>query len=283
MAKITMINAVEHAVEHGRMIDAPLRPYLGYSVIGHICPRYLWYSFRWTFKKEITPRLQRLFNRGHQEEPIVIEDLERAGMICSNVVRKGMTDEEAEKAQVTCTGTYGHIMGHPDGDVIGVTGAEGTMHNLEIKTANDRKFKEFCKFGVQRSNPQYYAQIQAYMHHKQQTCTLFIITNKNDDTRYFERIPYDRYVYLEYEERAIDIILSVVPPPKISDKPEWHECRWCDAKETCHFNQVYEKNCRTCKYSCIENNGIWSCAIYKKTIPSVFQRKGCVDHYTPIE
>ena len=283
MAKIEMINQVEQAVEHSGVIKSPLRPYLGYSSIGHHCPRYLWYTFRWVYTKEITQRLQRLFNRGHQEEPIVIADLERAGMKCSNVVRHGMTEEEANTAQVTCMGSYGHIMGHPDGDVTNVPGAEQTEHNLEIKTANDKKFKEFCKFGVQRSNPQYYAQINAYMHHKGQTRTLFIITNKNTDDRYFERIPYDKDNYLENEERGIDVITSSVPLPKISTKPEWHECRFCDAKDICHFNAPYEKNCRTCQHIRLEEDGQWSCFIYKKDIPVDFQRKGCPDNYLPLE
>lgn len=273
MAKLPNVNLVEQAVEHSRVISEPLRPYLGYSIFGHDCANYLWLTFRWTYKQEITPRLQRLFNRGHQEEPIVVEDLEQAGMQCRNVTAD----------QVEVVGFMGHIKGHPDGDVINVPGAENNEHNLEIKTANDKKFNEFVKFGVQRSNPKYYAQSLAYMHHKNQTRTLFIITNKNNDYRHYERLHHDEIEFQRLEERACDILLSPLPMKKLSERPEWHECRWCDAKAVCHFNEKPLKSCRTCEHSLLKDKGEWHCSVYPgRPIPENFQRTGCPENYSPI-
>ena len=273
MAKLVNQNLVEIAIENREPEEGKLRPYLGYSSFGAHCPNSLWHSFRWTYKKFISPRMQRLFNRGHQEEPIIVADLERAGMICYDTV---------EQAEVV--GFMGHIKGHPDGDVINVPGAEQNLHNLEMKTANDKKFKEFAKFGVQRSNPKYFAQANAYMFHKKQDRTLFVITNKNNDERYYERMHYDETNYEEMENRAIDIICSPVQMPKISTKPEWHECKFCDALEVCHFNQIYERNCRTCVNALIKEDGEWHCKVYDSgAIPIDFQRKGCADHYRSIK
>lgn len=282
MAKIKMVNATFEAIESGET-EEPLRPYLGYSSFGHDCPNYLWLTFRWAYKRSITPRLQRLFNRGHNEEPIIVADLERAGMICSNVVRDGMSDKEAEAAQLECVGFLGHIKGHPDGDVINVPEAPKTLHNLEMKTANDKKFKEFFKFGVMRSNPTYYAQIQAYMFHKGQTRTLFVITNKNTDDRYYERIEIDKDHFIQLEERAADIIMATTPQSKIASKPEWFACKFCDAKEVCHNGVAYEKGCRTCLHSRIKDKGEWYCSVYPgKAIPESFQRTGCATGYLPL-
>ncbi len=263
------------------LIELP-RPYLGYSSIAHECANYLWHSFRWTYKKKIDIRIQRLFNRGHREEPIIVADLERAGMKCSNVVRHGMTEEEEDKAQITITGFMGHIKGHPDGDVINVPESPSKTHNLEMKTANDKKFREFFRFGVQRSNPVYYGQSIAYMHHKKQDRTLFIVTNKNDDSRYFERLHADEKHFTYLEERGADIICSDKPMPKLSEAPEYYGCRYCDARDVCHLGAKVERNCRTCINSRVRDNGEWGCVKFPESpIPVKFQETGCENEYRP--
>jgi len=282
MAKIPYQNLTKHAVEDSRVINSVLRPYLGYSSFGEPCANLLWLTFRWTYTKSITPRLERLFNRGHHEEPIIVADLERAGMKCSNVVRDGMTDKEADAAQVEVVGGLGHIKGHPDGDVIGVLEAPEEEHNLEMKTANDKNFKAFQKAGIQATSPKYYAQANAYMHHKKQQRTLFVITNKNTDERLYERVHYDKDNFQFHEDRATDIISSSVPMPKISQRPEWFECKWCDAKDVCHSGQPYEKSCRTCVKARVMPDGQWWCNAYQANIPIANQRTGCERMYVSI-
>lgn len=273
MAKLpTQLNPIYEAIER-RPIVNELRPYLGFSIYGHQCANYLWLTFRWAYQEEISPRQQRLFNRGHNEEPIVVQDLENAGIQCKDVC----------KNQIEVVGFMGHMKGHPDGSCINIPGAEKTEHNLEIKTANDKKFSEFVKFGVQRSNPQYYAQSLAYMHYKEQTRTLFVITNKNNDERHYERIHHDEQEFTKLEERAIDIILSPLPMPKLSDRPEWYECKWCAAKEVCHHGSKPLRNCRTCSNSTLHDKGEWQCKQWPgKPIPVEFQRTGCQDGYSPL-
>lgn len=55
------------------------RNHLGASLIGHECSRYLWYVFRWCKKEKFDGRMQRLFNRGHREEPAIIKFLTGIG------------------------------------------------------------------------------------------------------------------------------------------------------------------------------------------------------------
>lgn len=66
----------------GTLLPQKHRPYLGMSQIGHECERYLWYCFRWAFLEEITPRLNRLFERGHREEPEIVKALATVGIKC---------------------------------------------------------------------------------------------------------------------------------------------------------------------------------------------------------
>ena len=56
------------------------RHHLGGSLIGRECLRELWYSFRWATNTRHSGRILRLFNRGHHEEPRLIEWLQQIGV-----------------------------------------------------------------------------------------------------------------------------------------------------------------------------------------------------------
>lgn len=266
------VNPVWEAIEN-KKIKNEIRPYLGYSQLGHKCSRFLWYSFRWMFVDYITPRQKRLFSRGDQEEPIVVKDLQSAGVVCRDVLEN----------QLGLVGFLGHVKGHPDGSATNVPGAEKTDHNLEIKTASDKRFTEMKRFGIEKSNPEYYVQANCYMGKKKQTRTLFVVTNKNTDERIYERIKYDQFVFEKAEERSCDIISSNIPPRRISENAEWYECKWCSAYSLCHQSTPYEKNCRTCFNAAIKAAGEWHCSVYKDSgaIPEHIQRVGCEASYKP--
>ena len=139
MAKLPAIAGrlkIETLIEDREIINEP-RPYLGLSGIGDPCSRKLWYGFRMVAKQKLTPRQHRLLNRGHREEPVIIVDLEAAGIKIKNT-----TDDQAE-----VTTGYGHIKGHSDGIADNVPDASKTTHLLEFKTANDKNFKKIKKGG----------------------------------------------------------------------------------------------------------------------------------------
>lgn len=53
---------------------------LGASQIGRECERQLWYGFRWaTMGEAFDGRMLRLFNRGHREEAVFVEELRGIG------------------------------------------------------------------------------------------------------------------------------------------------------------------------------------------------------------
>jgi len=244
------------------------RPYLGMSQLGHPCERYLWYSFRWFYKSSYSRRIDRLFDRGHREEPVVIKELERIGLT-------------VEDSQLEFVEGWGHIKGHCDGVVEGVLEAPKTTHILEIKTASEKKFKEMCKLHLKEANPVYYAQCQLYMHMSKLTRALFVMVNKNDDNWYIERIKYDKNKARELIHKGRRIILAQTPPTR-QFPSSYFACRRCDAYQICHKGaEVEEKNCRTCKYSApLASQGEWSCSFAGVvTITGLeAQKKGCVDH-----
>lgn len=226
-------------------IEAPLRPYLGMSMIGHSCPRYLWYYLHWVFTPQLSGRLDRLFERGRKEEQVVYETLEKVGI-------------KVLAIQESIIGSYGHVKGHSDGRIIGVLEAPKTEHLLEIKTHNDKSFKQLVKKGVLETKPMHYAQMQRYMKGLGLTRALYYAVNKNDDVLYIERVSFDSdYANLLVDkERAI--VESTQVPPKIGDST-WYECKFCDAYLVCHFNGTVNKNCRTCKDGVLTDGGAWHC------------------------
>lgn len=254
--------------------QAPPRPYLGMSGLGHSCSRYLWYEFRWAFKEDHSTRLKRLFSRGHREEVPVVRDLERIGISCKNYGTEDQVEMEAG---------FGHMKGHSDGICENVPEAPKTTHLLEIKTVNDKGFKKLCKMGLKAANPKYYAQVQLYMHFLKLKRALHITVNKNDDAYYVERIRYDRTKALELIQKGEGIILSEQPPMKVYTST-WWECKFCSAFSICHRDTVWEKNCRTCRFVSPEHNGEWSCNIQTAADSEPFlltlerQRQGCANH-----
>jgi len=260
------LNPIEAAIEHKEISRQP-RSYLGMSTLGKACSKQLWFGWRWAHKIVITPRQRRLWSRGDQEEPIIIRDLEEAGMKVHN-----------QQAELVHTIVGRHCMGHTDGEVDNVPSSPKTTHLAEFKTMNDKYFRQLKKEGVELSNPEYYVQMQVYMKYRKLTRALFVATNKNDDMRHYERVHYSVEVAEEAHSRAIDIVASELPPKGISNDPAFYKCKFCSARDVCYGFASAEINCRTCKYADVEDDGVWHCSHYGADIPEDAQRKGCPNH-----
>lgn len=237
------------------------RSYLGASQIGHSCPRYLWYSFRWAYKSVTSARMSRLFARGHREEPEIVKMLATAGI-------------QYWGDQTEIVFCYGHGKGHCDGMCSGVIEAPKTVHLTEFKALNDKGFKKMVKSKCKSATPKYFAQCQIYMKFLNLTRTLFVVINKNDDNVYLERIKYDKDIADKLVRKAESIVLAEAIPDK-PYSPTWYECKWCDANFICHGNDEPEINCRTCQHIDIENEGKWACSKHDLQLSTSQQRLGC--------
>ena len=240
------------------------RDYLGMSVLGHECTRYLWFHFRWAFTEEFTDRQRRLFNRGHREEPAIIESLERIGI-------------KVHSEQKEFIAGFGHIRGHCDGICENVPEAPKTPHLLEMKTMNDRNFKEMCKKGVKASKPVYFGQCQVGMRGYKLSRTLFVAVNKNDDAYYVERLREDKEIGDMLISRGTGVILSEVPAPKLY-KPTWILSKWCGARDICHYDKPMDVNCRTCQYAEPAQEAKWNCTKHGIELGHEDQELGCENH-----
>ena len=161
---------------------------------------------------------------------------------------------------------------------MGVLEAPKTEHLLEIKTMNDKNFKKMKKDGVKISKPVYYAQQQIYMRKLKLTRAIFIAVNKNDDSIYIERVKLDKGFADDLERKAEYVVLQERPPEK-QFEATWFECKFCDARTTCHGNEPVQKNCRTCEHVDLLNGGLWACNRTNQELTTDEQRTPC-KHYT---
>ncbi|MFN9970122.1 MAG: oxidoreductase, partial [Phycisphaerae bacterium] len=140
---------------HEAMADDPHRDHLGASMLGHKCERYLWLSFRWSFREQIPGRIRRLFRRGHNEEASIISDLRAIGC----VVHDRMADGRQYRGELAP-----HVAGSLDAIIdCGVPEAPKARHVAEFKTHSRKSFDDLAANGVAKSKPLHHVQMQAYM------------------------------------------------------------------------------------------------------------------------
>lgn len=245
------------------------RPHLGASMLGHYCDRWLWLSFRWAVVEKFPGRVLRLFERGQNEERIIINNLKSIGI----------------DVQITINQTRVNLGGHLGGSIdaiinSGIPLAAKTKHIAEFKTHSLKSFNDLIKNGVYESKPQHWAQMQCYMHGSGIDRALYVAVCKDDDRIYTERVKYDQDAAESIIERGHRITLSERMPEPISSDPSWYQCKFCAAHEFCFDTGLTrEVNCRTCAHSTPVSDGTWDCARFEASdIPIEHQYDGCECH-----
>lgn len=268
------ITLIYDAWESEQSTQAP-RTYLGGSMLGHECERYLWYSFRHCVAEEFSGRMYKLFNRGHLEEFRFVEDLKRIGVVVHEFDKNGN--------QFAYKDIGGHAGGHLDGACKGLPEKPDTWHLLEFKTHSLKSFTKLKKEGVKKSKPQHYAQMQVYMLWSKLPRAYYMSVCKDNDELYGEFIEKDEQYAQNLLERAKRVITSDTPPERCTDKPSAFICRFCSIKGMCWGTSEKPaplpfKSCRSCVHSTAEldGDGRWSCSLHKKDIEDT--TKPCDQH-----
>jgi len=262
MVLMPQVDKYQELIEFG-LVEQKRRSYIGMSGVGGRCERKIWMDWRWVHKASISKRVQRIFERGDWEEARVISDLESIGAIIS--------DQQKEIVDET-----GHSRGHIDA-IAGNLPDNREPHLLEIKTMNDSRYKAYLKTGLQITNPAYYVQINMYMGYLGLKHCLFVVANKNDESRDYTRIDFDQDCFAINKSKTFGITVTPVIPRKIGERT-WIDCKFCDHKEYCHGKDTAEKNCRTCEYSEPRFGGIWYCSKHDEELSLVVQHAGCQEY-----
>lgn len=250
--------------------DRKPRPYMGISMIGHECDRYLWLMFRWAVIPSFSGRMLRLFERGQLEEERFVKYLKSIGV---DITHTG--DDQAE-VDFGCW-----VRGHMDGIIEGgLPEAPKKKHVAEFKTHNDKSFKELLKLGVKEAKPMHYAQMQCYMLGEGTDRALYMAVNKNDDELYTERVRLDKDFAERMIRRGQEIAIEPFMPLGLSDDPTFYKCKMCPCHEFCHLTrQTKELNCRTCMHFVAGDDGKGYCGQFKVEIPLEYQYGVCEEYH----
>lgn len=256
----------------------PSRGYLGASIIGHHCSRYLWYCFRQLTRENVDGRIYRLFDRGDVEEPRMVDDLRSIGCEVHEI-----DPRTGQQFEVSALG--GHFSGHMDGCALGIPEAPKTWHVLEFKTHSAKSFRDLEKSGVKASKGQHYGQMQAYMGLTGMTRALYMAVNKDTEELYCERVRFDKAYFDSLMTLASSIISGSSIPARISERPDYYQCRWCSAKEICHATTKESPACKSsgvsCRQCCFavpetsESDARWTCSKLGKALSTEDQDRAC--------
>lgn len=221
------------AIEDAHVPDE--RDYLGASIIGHDCIRFLYYTYNNYPREPFDAKTLMTFESGHRSEDLAAERLR-----LMPDVQLITHDENGD--QYGFSDFDGKFKGHFDGGILGIAEAPKTWHIWEHKECNERKFKEFCKLRNEHGyknvlkiwNPIYYAQGQVYMHYTKLKRHFTTVSTMGGRDYLSCRTDYNKQHAEEYVRKAEMVINAEKPPQRLSDKPDFYKCRFCDFKDICH-------------------------------------------------
>lgn len=249
------------------------RTHLGASKIGEDCARALWYGFRWVSAEKFNGRMQRLFQRGHREEPYVFEHLRGAGFQIFEF-DESLPLKDGQPQQYRFSAACGHFGGSLDA-VCKLPAHYNIAEPMlvSVKTnATGGAFNDLGTDGVKVVKPVHYAQECVYGRAFGLKYALYVYRNKNDDDQHIEIVELDHKHAEQLEMKAERIIFSREAPPRISENPAFKTCKFCwfgnDKTGICFKKSGHtpiDRNCRSCKNAVPGENKTWNCDIHSRT------------------
>ncbi len=195
------------------------RNYIGASSIGSDCFRQIWYQFKGFESSGVSSKIRRTWSIGKHLEGLILDWLEDAGI----EVARLWYDLSAENQP--------YFQGHLDS----VWTKKGEPFAIiEIKTAKNSSFNIFVNKGLKVWNPQYYAQIQAYMGMSGIFSAYILVLNKDNSDLSDELVLFDSGYYEKLKEKAAMIYGATVTPPRIHGSPLYFKCKMCNFNKGCH-------------------------------------------------
>lgn len=246
------------------------RKHLGASIIGHECKAYLWFNFRWAkLSQSWSPRMMRLFQRGHLEEARITAWLRDAGWT--------VEDLEPNGKQWRFAGAKGHFGGSRDGVAWHPEYSQLGKVLVEYKTHNTKQFVNLAQKGVALAMPKHKTQMDIYGWADNNQYGLYFPINKNDDSIAPELIKLDKRAAELSLKKAEDIIFSAHRPEKVSNNETFFTCKFCQYVAICHRGNSMDVSCRSCRFATPVEDGQWHCSRWLNIIPPDFIIKGCSD------
>lgn len=269
---MTTAEDIYHALEAKQAERQSFNRWLGASMIGHACQRYVALSFRCAFHDALKGQTLRIFENGNKAEDRIVADLEASGKI-------KVTDRQR---QMDLPGGMGHAGVTLDGVVCEDWNTFPEYFVLEMKTMNAKGWKELAVNGVKKSKPQHWGQVQFGMKVTGLQAALYVAENKDTNELYLEYVAFDA----EAAERLAGLVRAVLAGGELArcnEAPTWYACQWCSSHGICKGTDFPRGHCLTCCHATPVEGGRWTCALWQGAeIPRDTLPKGCEEHlYLP--
>ena len=256
--------------------DHRLRNHFGFSGVGDDDEYKQWMNFHWCLPSTFDGRMLRLFDFGNRIEDQVVENIRESKVI-------SIASHSANGKQIEASLFGGHFAGSCDGLVRGLEPDTDETYLLEIKSANDKRWKELDRSeDYEGWSETYRWQIHAYMGGLGLKKCLVVVVNKNDSRIYSQIIDFNPRVWELAKERAERVIFN--------DEPEGNgvsEKDWRIKNEPKIYQDIYFKrrlpasaNCRNCTSSkpLQAHGATWICKRNGNPLTIEEQAKGCSLH-----
>ncbi len=215
------------------------RNYLGMSSIGDPCSRKLWYSYHDSLQENFDAATIMRFEDGHRSEDLMaqrLKDAEGILLITTNDDGKQFEVEDFD----------GKFKGHLDGIISGLKQVPKKEHIWEGKCVNEKKFKNFIDLKAQvgekntlaRWDEVYYAQAQSYMGYTGIDRHYLTVCTPGGRDWEAVRTEYDDEAFQKIRDKAGRILNAKFPLAKLSNDPNWFQCKWCNYWDRCHGTET---------------------------------------------
>lgn len=215
------------------------RTYLGMSSIGDPCSRRLWYSYHNHIEENYDAATIMRFEDGHRSEDLMAQRLK-----ATDGISLVTSDDSGNQFEVQ--DFEEQFKGHLDGIIWGLIQAPNKEHVWEGKCVNEKKFKDFldikAKFGEKNTLAKwdeiYYAQAQAYMGYTGINRHYLTVCTPGGRRWEAVRTEFDQNEFDKIRDKAKRILNAKIPLAKLSNDPNWFQCKWCNYWNRCHGNQT---------------------------------------------
>jgi len=275
------LDAIDRAIEAVENAK-PSRTYLGMSSIGRPCRRELWYAFRWAAPITFPAAAHKRFQDGHHGEDVQAQRLRLVDGITLHTI------DPRTGQQFGFSDVGGHFRGHMDGAILGLLQAPKTYHVWEHKQVGDDKQAKLAKAkqdlgekaALQSWDEVYYAQGVLYMHYSGMDRHYLTCASAGGRHTISVRTEAAPQVARGLIEKARTIITAPEPLERLSERPDWYQCKRCHYHGLCHEQRVAAISCRTCAHAtpALDGDGRWVCERYQCSITTEQQRMACHDH-----
>jgi PD-(D/E)XK nuclease superfamily len=224
--------SINELIERSVTPEENTRKYLGASAIGSECLRKI--QFDWMVDAIHPARLRDIFARGHFFEQLTRNHLIKAGFKFAALERLGFKALD------------GLFRGNADGILIDGPDLLKYPCLWEHKCSGAKSWRAIERDGLEKSYPQYAAQVAIYQAYLKVTehPALFTVVNADNCERLHFLVPFNAERAQQWSDRSVTVIEATKAGElleRVTDNPADWRCKMCGHRERC-WSDEHERN-----------------------------------------